>query len=166
MSAVLSPVGSAVAEYVPSRQWLRMVNAEDLSPVVRTMLRERVVKSEKRALEVVHAFLQWMSLSTLQHEKPFLMFNGAVDKAFHCFVLNTEYYAAFCQRNFGKFINHNPLDGDAALKVLSEGGVEFTLDLMDQHFGDSLSPELKRWRKLHLKGKLTARSVSCVGCCH
>lgn len=31
-----------------------------------------------------------------------------VDKAWHCFVLNTKAYSKFCTKHFGEFVDHNP----------------------------------------------------------
>lgn len=128
------------------------------------MIRERVTKSEKRAQELITAFVQWISISTNSGEKPYLMFMGPVDRTFHCFVLNTEFYAGFCHQHLGRFINHNPLDADQSTSVVSRGGIEHTINLLRQHFGDDLHPELKKWVRQMKDGRLNPSSVSCVQC--
>lgn len=39
--------------------------------------------------------------------------SSAVDIGWHTFVLHTREYAAFCDRVAGRFIHHEPTDGDA-----------------------------------------------------
>jgi hypothetical protein len=38
-----------------------------------------------------------------------------VDGAWHCFILFTQDYAAYCQERFGRFIHHEPTDSGGTL---------------------------------------------------
>lgn len=146
------------------RIWIRAMNTENFTPIVRTMLRDGVAKSSERAMELITAFMQWISVSTSSGKKPYLMFRGPVDKTFHCFILNTEFYARFCEKNFGKFINHNPLDSDMAKIVVARGGIRHTIQLLKNNFGNELHPELQKWVRAEIRRKLNPSSVSCVHC--
>lgn len=143
---------------------IMVLNTANFDRIVKTMMREGVAKSEERASELIGAFVQWFSVSTHSGDKPYLMFRGPVDRTFHCFVLNTEYYASFCQRYVGRFINHNPLDADQAAAVVGRGGVEHTIAQLQSAFGADLHPELQKWARAFRAEKLTPSSVSCVQC--
>ncbi len=142
-----------------------VIKNSNFKPIVKTMIRENWVKSEARANDLIEAFLQWFLVANhSEHDKPYVMFHGPVDKVFHAFVLNTEFYAIFCDTHVGKFINHNPLDSELSLIAEERGGIEYTITLLQQIYGDKLHPELKKWVRLAVKGKLKASSISCVGC--
>lgn len=147
------------------KKWKSVIQDSNLNPIVATMLRENWVKSEERAEVLIEAFLQWFLVANhSEHDKPYVMFHGPVDRAFHAFVLNTEFYASFCEENVGKFINHNPLDSDLAVIAEERGGIEYTINLLQTTYGDSLHTELKRWVRMAKQGKLKASSISCVRC--
>ena len=148
-----------------SKKWEMVLAESDFRPIITTMMRERWVKSEERANVLIEAFLQWFLVANhSEHDKPYVMFHGPVDKVFHAFVLNTEYYATFCAKHVGRFINHNPLDDEFAIIAAQRGGIAYTIDLLQRTYGDALHSELKRWVYLAEKGKLKASSISCVGC--
>ena len=147
------------------KKWKSVIAEDNFRPIIMTMIRERWVKSEKRARYLIEAFLQWFLVADQsEHDKPYVMFHGSVDRVFHAFVLNTEFYSAFCKKHVGKFINHNPLDSDLSILAKNRGGIEYTIDLLLQTYGASLHPELKRWVRLADMGKLKASSISCVRC--
>ncbi len=145
----------------PNKIWIKMINSEDFTPIIKTMLREGVAKSEARARDLCVAFCQWFAVRIIAQGKPFLMFKGQVDETFHCFVLNTEFYAAFCKKYSDSFIHHSPLDSEGAAKFIKLGGATNTTNLLTQHFSEALHPELKKWVSLNKKGKLTEATVSC-----
>ncbi len=154
-----------IVDSIPLKKWETVVNSSDFQPIIMTMMRERWVKSETRARILVEAFLQWFLVANhSRHDKPYVMFHGPVDRAFHAFVLNTEYYASFCNQHVGKFINHNPLDSKLAAEAEKRGSIEYTIDLLQTTYGDLLHPELKHWVHLAKQGKLKASSISCVRC--
>jgi hypothetical protein len=55
-----------------------------------------------------------------------------IDGAWHCFILFTREYAEYCQRRFGRFIHHEPMesgDTDAYKRAYDEATMRFgTLD--------------------------------------
>lgn len=155
----------SIVDSLPLKKWETVVSTSDFRPIIMTMMRENWVKSEARAKTLIEAFLQWFLVANhSEHEKPYVMFHGPVDRAFHAFVLNTEYYASFCSQHVGKFINHNPLDSGLAAVAEERGGIEYTINLLQAAYGDFLHPELKRWVHLAKQGKLKASSISCVRC--
>src|SRR3989344_7838963 len=114
-------------------------------PIISTLLRERSVSNEAEARNLLDAFLQWIALiPVVERGKVFVMLKTPVDEVFHAFVLNTAFYQEFCQKYFGFFIHHNPLDGDTSAKI--DEGVNYTVDLLEQHYGEQLHPELRAWR--------------------
>lgn len=142
-----------------------VIGSSDFRPIVKTMILENWVKSEGRATELIGAFLQWFLMANhSEHDRPYVMFHGPVDKVFHAFVLNTEFYAAFCAKHVGKFINHNPLDAEQASVAEERGGITYTIETLEGAYGNTLHPELKKWVRLAGKGKLKASSISCVRC--
>jgi len=134
----------------------------DFDPVLRTAVQECGIEDRARAEELLHAFLQWFSIVPfVDHDHVFVMLKTDVDQIFHAFVLNTRAYQEFCQQFVGQFIHHTPLD-DSTAKSL-EGGVTYTVDLLEHFYGDQLSPELAEWRDQLEKG---AWVVSCPGSCY
>lgn len=60
-----------------------------------------------------------------------------LDKLWHSFLLFTEAYQDFCQRNFGKFVHHEPATTPMQTAYLR------TRELAQQRFGGgALDPEL------------------------
>ena len=146
-------------------KWKAVLAEYDFQPIIQTMVREHWAKSEGRAMVLLEAFLQWFLVANhSESDKPYVMFHGPVDRAFHAFVLNTERYADFCARYVGRFINHNPLDDELASRAAQRGGIEYTIGLLQQAYGDKLHSELRRWVRLAERGKLRASSISCVRC--
>lgn len=69
-------------------------------------------------------YLRYMALKR-QHPKDSLVPSAAVDAVWHVHILCTKEYAAFCERNFGHFVHHDPLAGKvkdylATLKAYAE----------------------------------------------
>ncbi len=142
-----------------------MLKTGVFTPVIRTMIREGTAADAQEAQDIINAFLQWMSLVPVSdRRKAYVMLKTDVDHAFHAFVLNTEFYQAFCNAHFGFFVHHNPLDDALSDKVKARGGVEYTLDFLEKEFGDDLHPRLKEWRVKVAAGVYSVSSVSCVQC--
>ncbi len=136
-----------------------------LDQIGRTMVREGWAPNMVAARESMTAFVQWVALARESDgTKSYLMFKGPVDHAFHAFVLNTEIYQATCNRCFGIFIHHNPLDDEQAITIADRDGLDYTVKMLQTEYGSELHQHLQGWVVDLAAGKLTASSVSCRGC--
>jgi hypothetical protein len=125
------------------------------------MVDEKMASDDVQANDLLEAFLQWVALvPTIKPDDTFVMLKSPVDKVFHAFILNTEFYQNFCARHFGFFVHHHPID-ELLLKKLP-GGVRDTMDLLEQTYGEELHPALSAWRSLV---DTDAYVVSCAGYC-
>lgn len=131
----------------------------DYSQIVWTMRRYHEEMSEERANQLLDAFLQWISLAPLNTKTQWItMFKTDVEEAFHCFVLNTRLYRQFCEKFLGFFFHHDPLVEESGLEI--EAAARFTLDQLEESFGDRLNPEFKLWREQFNAGTY---HVACAG---
>jgi hypothetical protein len=146
-----------------AKQFYEHLKLYDYSPIVRALLKERACKTEKRALELIDAWMQWFSVGATSLTKSFVMIEGPVDQVFHQMILNTPWYFDFCLRTTGVYTHHDPLTDEQRASPLIHGAISSTLDLLTRTYGADLHPELKRWLRLHARGELTPASVSCAG---
>jgi len=87
------------------------------------------------------------------------MFKGDID---HAAILNTRWYAKFCQDFFGEFIHHDPLDFEKAEQYVQSGAVEHTINTIAELLEDKIHPLLSVWVKKGKSGQLRASHVSCI----
>ncbi|WP_421787909.1 hypothetical protein [Hyphobacterium sp.] len=131
----------------------------DYSQITWTMQRYNPEMSKERADELLDAFLQWISLSPMNTKDRWItMFKTDVEEAFHCFVLNTRLYKEFCARYLNFFFHHDPLIEESGPEI--EEAARFTVESLEDTFGPSLNPELRRWRTLFDSGEY---EVACAG---
>lgn len=104
-------------------------------------MRECDVKSKKRAKELLDAFLQWFSLVP-EATQPIQMLQS-VDRIWHSFVLNTQFYREFCEEFAGRFVDHDPADlanSQEAKRVYAN----YALRRLEATFGKNLRHDLMR----------------------
>lgn len=131
----------------------------DYSQIIWTMRRYNEHMSEERAMHLLDAFLQWISLAPLNTDKQWItMFKTDVEEAFHCFVLNTRLYRQFCDQFLGFFFHHDPLVEESGPEI--EAAARFTLENLEESFGDVLNSEFKEWRQQFEDGTY---HVACAG---
>ncbi|TMI99571.1 MAG: hypothetical protein E6G97_21890 [Alphaproteobacteria bacterium] len=136
-----------------------MRNNFDYSQIVWTMSRYNDDMSEKRANDLLDAFLQWISLAPLNtRDRWITMFKTDVEEAFHCFVLNTRLYKQFCDKFLGFFFHHDPLVEESGPEI--EAAAKFTVETLELCFGPDLNLELKDWRRQFDSGNY---KVACAG---
>ena len=83
-------------------KWKAVLAEYDFQPIIQTMVREHWAKSEGRAMVLLEAFLQWFLVANhSESDKPYVMFHGPVDRAFHAFVLNTSVTLIFAPGMLG-----------------------------------------------------------------
>ena len=126
----------------------------DYRPIIETAMRECGVKTEKRAKDLLDAFLQWFALiPQATPEKPLQMLRS-VDRIWHAMVLNTAFYRAFCNETVGKFVDHNPLDV-VRNKSAKRDYADHTLKLVEQTYGSGANEALYALRE---------DVTCCIGC--
>lgn len=135
----------------------------DLSPVRALMMRENPHYTVEEVDEAMDGLLQWMAgHSAAPHfDQTYVMLFGPVDEAFHAFILNTRIYMHFCKEHVGFFIHHTPVDEEEAAELFEEGSLDYTVNFLEETFGDALSPALRAWGEGIRSGQLGASAVSC-----
>jgi hypothetical protein len=95
------------------------------SHVVRRIARDERIRrrtAERRFVEMLK-FLDVCAQATATVSPP-----ARVDDAWHCFILFTRDYAGYCQRRFGRFIHHEPMeskDTKAYKRAYDDASVRF-----------------------------------------
>lgn len=106
----------------------------------------------KRKLEVVGGWSTSALAETEQHYRIYLALNivypdrklgptPLIDDFWHAHILDTEAYAADCQKLFGRYLHHYPYGGltdDPLDKAISESVQEETRTLFRKHFDITL----------------------------
>jgi hypothetical protein len=118
----------------------------------------------RRADEALEGLLQWLAghAAAPHHEQSYVMLLGDVDEAFHAFILNTRLYMRFCKEHVGFFIHHTPADEELAAELQANGSLRYTVNFLEDAFGESLSPSLCDWCDGVRSGRLGAAAVSCL----
>jgi hypothetical protein len=132
----------------------------DYGPVIWTMMRYDERQTKESSNSLLNSFLQWIALvPAIETGKTYVMLKTPVEEAFHSFVLNTRHYGAFCERFLGYFFHHDPVTEERAPQM--QGGVRYTVELLEKHYGDSLLQPLREWRRQLDDG---SAQIACVGC--
>ncbi len=131
-----------------------MLTAFDYSPVLDTAVQHYGL-SRAEASSLFDGLLQWLSAIPFARPGQPIQMVEAIDRLWHAFVLNTKLYRAFCDRFFGRFIDHDPLDRYFA-ELSKKQYARFTLATLTEEFGDALHPAFR---------DLTQRVGCCFGQC-
>jgi hypothetical protein len=152
MPVTLVPAGSEALRGRPLRD--RMRGAFDDAPVLDTATQHYgLARAEAAAL--FDGLLQWLSAIPFARPGQPIQMVESVDRMWHAFVLNTKLYRMFCDRFFGRFIDHDPLDREFA-GLSKKQYARFTLATLEQEFGSELHPAFR---------DLTQRVGCCFGQC-
>lgn len=147
-------------EVIQKYQQLKKAN---LGVVVATLIKEGDAKNQIEALKIIDAFLQWMAMSQFIDEgKILVMFDRKIDKAFHAFVLNTRFYAQFCQDHFKAFLHHDPLDVQTTPVEDVERGIEYTMKAFEDVYGTDLHPTIAKYVRQHKSRGLSVKAITCL----
>ncbi len=131
-----------------------MLSAFDYTPVLDTAVQHYGL-ARADAASLFDGLLQWLSAIPFARPGQPVQQVESIDKLWHAFVLNTKLYRAFCDRFFGRYIDHDPLDRHFA-EFSKKQYARFTLATLKQEFGDSLHPAFL---------DLTQRVGCCFGQC-
>ncbi len=131
-----------------------MVDAFDFSPVLDTAVRHYSL-DRTVAADLFDGLLQWLSAIPFARTGQPIQQVESIDRLWHAFVLNTKLYRRFCDRFFGRYIDHDPLDRDFA-ELSKKQYARFTLATLEAEFGTELHPAFR---------DLTQRIGCCFGQC-
>ena len=145
-----------------SQLYQSIMSTEDFGPVIRTMQADGVAQTNEECLELIKAFVQWLSIGATTQTESYLMFHGPVDEVFHAMILNTHWYFDFCDTHIGCYVHHDPLDRGTVPDTKIESATRSTILLLDNIWGEDLHPHLKQWVSDYHAGELQPNMVSCV----
>ena len=131
-----------------------MRTAFDYTPVLDTAVQHYALDRTSAASHF-DGLLQWLSAIPFARPGQPIQQVEAIDRLWHAFVLNTKLYRRFCDRFFGRFIDHDPLDRNFA-ELSKKQYARFTLATLEQEFGAELHPAFR---------DLTQRVGCCFGQC-
>ena len=90
------------------RRTLKALEDYDLTPVRNRLLREGAMPSTWLD-EAIMEFRRYLALHTLV-SRPLMMFSKQVDDVWHTSLLFSRLYLDLCQRIFGEFVHHDPVE--------------------------------------------------------
>lgn len=141
----------------------------EIDPAVRNINLDRIAwkvgnnphKPEMNAEEINLAIHQYRRFLTLKIRYPGmnLVPTDDIDLIWHTHILDTENYAADCEKLFGRFLHHKPYFGKLGDENQDQMGKFFdhTSDLWGKEFGEKLNtPEIFR-----CAGKACHAPTSC-----
>lgn len=128
--------------------------AFDYSPVIETAVQHYGL-DRAAATACFEGLLQWLSAIPFARPGQPIQQVETIDRLWHAFVLNTRLYRRFCDRFFGRYIDHDPLDRDVA-EMSKRQYARFTRVTLEAEFGAELHPAFR---------DLTQRIGCCFGQC-
>lgn len=134
---------------------------QDFGPIKRELVRNLHATDPEAAQTLIEAFAQWYATGSVTKTKSFVMFAGPVDMVFHTMILNTPWYFNFCFNTTGVYTAHEPI---AELSMSDEDIVDaaiYTTGLLENTWGDDLSPHLRTYVEAVKAGQYEAATVSC-----
>lgn len=141
MIATLTPTARAgMSVQVLAR--LEALDRADFGPVMRGALRKMQMVGMPLRLENAEAELalkQFYALSAANPEASSFAVSSVVDEYWHAHILDTAAYRRFCEKIYGGFMDHVPLDKDKTVDVLDVKALyRTTHSELTRLFGSSL----------------------------
>lgn len=122
---------------------LSLLDNENFSSVIRlteVKMREKDVAPILSAEEAEKSLKQYYALPILQYPRREFAVSSIVDEYWHIHILHTKGYREFCNRIFGHFADHVPLDKTDKVEFARVKGVYTeSRNLLKKYFGDSVS---------------------------
>lgn len=128
------------------KRFLEMTTSFDYMPVILTAIRENPSIDREEIKSRFTALLQWLAILPNATKEIPLQMNSAVDPLWHAFIINTKLYRAFCDKFYGKYIDHDPQDPFNA-DILKLKYAKHTANLLRNAFGDQLHPAFEDFVK-------------------
>jgi len=110
----------------------------DYRPILDTAVRESGMTHEEAA-SCFDGLLQWLSVIPFARKAQPVQMIGSIDRVWHAFVLHTKLYRTFCDRWFGRYIDHDPLDR-LDEETSKRQYARFTLATLRREFGEDVHP--------------------------
>jgi hypothetical protein len=126
----------------------------DYTPVVDTAV-EHYHLTRDEAESALDGLLQWFSVIPFATKGQPVQMVESIDKLWHAFILHTKLYRAFCDRYFGRYLDHDPLDR-LDEETSKKQYARFTLSALRTEFGEAVHPAFL---------DLTQRVSCCYGQC-
>jgi hypothetical protein len=76
--------------------------------LIEKLLKNCVVDTAEEGEDLFREVKRYLVLADLDKHKSWNMYSLRVDEAWHQFILFTRQYIEFCQRYFGRYLQHNP----------------------------------------------------------
>jgi hypothetical protein len=131
-----------------------MLHAFDYTPVIDTAV-EHYGLDRAAAESTLDGLLQWFSVIPFARRGQPVQMVESIDKLWHSFILHTKLYREFCDRFFGRYLDHDPLDRND-LEMSKKQYARFTLSTLRAEFGADVHPAFL---------DLTQRVSCCYGQC-
>jgi len=133
----------------------------DFKSVIRTMVRSNSGLTEQSAIDLLDAYLQWVSIiPAVSSGNCVAMLDTEVELACHAFILNTRLYKDFCDRFLGFFLHHDPVEDGTTIDDAEIA--TRTAALLKEHFGSQLNPAFDKWLVQIGEGSF---QLACKGFC-
>lgn len=121
---------------------LRALDGEDFKKVIKVAEKKllQVGLSPRLSSDEAEASLrQYYAMPIIFPEKKEMAVSSMVDPYWHTHLLDTKGYRSFCERVYGHFMDHVPLDQDDKVDLKRVTGLYLeTRALMEKAFGDSV----------------------------
>lgn len=118
-------------------RFIAMTQAFDYTSVILTAIRENPGLNREEIKARFTALLQWLAILPNATDKTPLQMSFLIDPLWYAFILNTKLYRAFCDKFYGKYIDHDPMDPlNADIEKLKYA--KYTEKLLTDVFGDQI----------------------------
>lgn len=155
MNSVVTSIGPTSGIQRVGRALLEAMSGSiDREPVIATASAYYGLERAE-ASSLFDALLQWLSIIPFARPGEPIQMVESVDKLWHAFVLNTKLYRRFCERHFGRYIDHDPLVRELLVESKRQYA-RFTLSTLEREFGAGVHPAFR---------DLTQRVGCCFGQC-
>lgn len=115
---------------------------------------EQIAGNEERTADILTGCAQWLATAlTLPPDgNKIFMFQGQIQQMLQLIIIDTQLYEAICRNHARKMIHHHPISRSDA--VPPHESFDWTIRLLEDAFGDTLSREFGAWRILDRNGLL------------
>jgi hypothetical protein len=100
---------------------VRVIDNEDYSGVCRLVCKEDPFVTEGELAEGILALKQYYAVALLDPCN-YHAVSSAVDPYWHAHILHTKEYSRFCEKVYGQYMHHDPLDHADTAKVQRVAG--------------------------------------------
>lgn len=125
---------------------LHALDGEDFDPVIRVAekkLRQVGFPVALSAVEAEVGLRQYYAMPIIFESQKEMAVSSLVDPYWHAHLLDTRSYRSFCDRVYGQFMDHVPMDDDDSRDVARVTELYLkTRSMMDTAFGEAVSEKV------------------------